>query len=66
MAGQYYPHKIDVCKDAVSIRGILMTYVLNKSLKNKTNGLSYIHQEVFVTYIEVSQKSSSAVVVTVP
>ena len=28
MAGQYYPDKIDVRKDAVSIPGILMTYVL--------------------------------------
>ena len=36
MAGQYYPDKIDVCKDAVSISGIPMTYVLIKSLeKNK-------------------------------
>ena len=36
MAGEYYPYKIDVCKDAVSIPGISMTYVLNKSLeKNK-------------------------------
>ena len=36
MAEQYYPDKIDVCKDAVSIPGISMTYVLNKSLeKNK-------------------------------
>ena len=36
MAGQYYPHKIDVCKDAVSIPGISMTYVLDKFLeKNK-------------------------------
>ena len=33
MAEQYYPNKIDVCKDAVSIPGISMTYVLNKSLK---------------------------------
>ena len=38
MAEQYYPDKIDVCKDAVSIRGISMTYVLNKSLE-KTKGL---------------------------
>ena len=38
MAGQYYPDKIDVCKDAVSIPGISMTYVLNKSLK-KNKGL---------------------------
>ena len=36
MAEQYYPDRIDVCKDAVSIPGISMTYVLNKSLeKNK-------------------------------
>ena len=36
MAGQYYPDKTDICKDAVSIPGISMKYVLNKSLeKNK-------------------------------
>ena len=36
MAEQYYLHKIDVCKDAVGIPGISMTYLLNKSLvKNK-------------------------------
>ena len=35
MAGQYYLDNIDVCKDAVSIPGISMTYVLNKSLKKK-------------------------------
>ena len=36
MAEHYYPVKIDVCKDAVTIPGISMTYVLNKSLeKNK-------------------------------
>ena len=33
MAGQYYPDKIDVCKDAVSISDTSMTYMLNKSLK---------------------------------
>ena len=48
MAEQYYPDKNDVCKDVVSIPGISMTYVLNKSLK-KTKGLSYIHQQTFVT-----------------
>ena len=41
MAGQYYPDKIDVCKDAVSIRGISMAHVLNMSLKKKI--LGYIH-----------------------
>ena len=36
MAGQYYLDKVDVCKDAVSIQGISMAYVLKKSLeKNK-------------------------------
>ena len=36
MTGQHYSDKIDVCKDAVSILGISMTYVLNKYLeKNK-------------------------------
>ena len=35
MAGQYYPDKIDVCKDAVSIPGISMTYVLSKSMDKK-------------------------------
>ena len=33
MVEQYYPDKNDVCKDVVSIPGISMTYVLNKSLK---------------------------------
>ena len=36
IAGQYYPDKIEVCRDAVSILGISMAYALNKSLeKNK-------------------------------
>ena len=36
MAEQCYPDQIDVCKEAVGIPDILMTYVLNKSLeKNK-------------------------------
>ena len=32
---QYYPDEIDLLKDAVSIPGISMTYVLNKALKKK-------------------------------
>ena len=32
----------------------------------KTKGLSYIHQGAFVTYVELNEKSSSAVVVMVP
>ena len=38
MAGQYYLDKVDVCKDAVSIPSISMTYVLNKFLQ-KHKGL---------------------------
>ena len=32
---QYYPDEIDLLKDAVSIPGISMNYVLNKALKMK-------------------------------
>ena len=32
---QYYPDEIDLLKDAVSIPGISMTYMLNKALKIK-------------------------------
>ena len=53
MAGQYYPDKIDICKDAVSIPGISVTYVLNKYLEKKAKSLSYIQQGVFVTYVEI-------------
>ena len=35
---QYYPDEINMLKDAVSIPGILMMYVLNKSLKMKQPG----------------------------
>ena len=65
MAGQYYPDKIDECKDAYSTPGISMTYVLNKSLK-KTRSFNYIYQEAFITYVEITEKSSSTVVVTMP
>ena len=36
-AEQYYPDKINMLKDAVSIPGISMTYVLNKALYNDKN-----------------------------
>ena len=36
-AEQYYPDKIDMLKDAVSIPGISMTYVLNKTMDNDKN-----------------------------
>ena len=64
MAEHYYLDEIEVSKDAVSIPGISMTYMLNKSLE-KTKGWSYIHQGVFVTYVKMYGKSSSAVVVMV-
>ena len=35
---QYYPDEIDMLKDAVSIPGISMNYVLNKALKMKKKG----------------------------
>ena len=35
---QYYPNEIDMLKDAVSILGISMTYVLNEVLKMKKHG----------------------------
>ena len=38
MAEQYYLDKIDVCKDAVGVPGISMTYVLNKPYKKKQEG----------------------------
>ena len=63
MAGQSYPDKTDVCKGAVTIPGISVTYVLNKSLEKN---LSHIHHGVFVTYVEIYGKSSSTVVVMVP
>ena len=63
MTEQYYLDKTDVCKDAVSIPRISMTFVLNKSLGKS---LSYIHQDIFLTYVEINGKSSSTVVLTVP
>ena len=64
MAEQYSPDKIDVCKDAVSIPGISMTYVQNKSLeKNKRLGL--YSPGGFVTYVKINEKSSSTVVLMV-
>ena len=36
-AEQYHPDKIDMLKDAVSIPGISMTYVLSKALDNDKN-----------------------------
>ena len=54
MAGQYYPDKIDVCKDAVSIPSISMTYVLKKPLeKNKglklysPKGICHLCQDIW-------------------
>ena len=44
MAGQYYTDEIDVCKNTVSIPGISMTYVQNKSLR-KNKGLKLYSPE---------------------
>ena len=65
MAGQCYPDKIDVCKDAVSIPSISMTYVLNKSLE-KNKGLKLYSAGAFVTYADIYGKSSNTVVVMMP
>ena len=54
MAGHYYPDKIDVYKDPFSIPGISMTYVLE--LYSPGN---------IVTFVEINDKSSSTVAVTV-
>ena len=51
MAGQYYPHKIDVCKNPASIPDISMTYELNKSLEkneklelHSPGGICYLYR----------------------
>ena len=65
MAGQHYPDKIDVCKDAVSIPSISKTYLLNNYLE-KNKGLELYSPEAFVTYVKVYKKSFSTVEVMVP
>ena len=52
MARQFYPDKFDVCKDAVTIPGISMTYVLNKSLEKtkklelySPGGICYLYRD---------------------
>ena len=47
MAGQYYPDKIDICKDAVSIPGISMTCVLRKPLEKNKKLESYSSGGIF-------------------
>ena len=65
MAKQYYPDKIDICKNAVSISAISMTYVLNKSLE-KNKRLVLYSPGAFVTYAGINEKSSGTVVVMAP
>ena len=67
MAGQYYLDKIDICKDAVSIPGISVTYVLRKSLKKNKKlelyspgGICYLCRD------KREELQSSTVVVLVP
>ena len=54
---QYYPDEINMLNDAVSIPGISMTYILNKSLKMKQPGESprYLHQ---VNLVATSARSA--------
>ena len=66
MAGQYYLDKIDISKDAVSIPGKSMTYVLSKSLEKKQKAWVIVTKGEFVTYVEINEKSSSTVVVMAP
>ena len=66
MAGQYYLDKIDISKDAVSIPGKSMTYVLNKSLEKNQKAWVIVTKGEFVTYVEINEKSSSTVVVMAP
>ena len=58
-----------VCKDAVSIPDISMTYVLNKSLE-KYKGLELYSPggiyNIFITYVEVCKKNFSTAVLMVP
>ena len=63
IAGQYYLEKIDVFKNAVSIPGISMTYVLNKSLEKHKKLELYAPGGVCL-YIEIKEKSSGTAVVT--
>ena len=62
MVEHYHPDKTDVCKDAVSIPGMSVTYVLSDISKS----LNYIHQEAFVAYVKICRKNSSTVVIAVP
>ena len=65
MAEQYCPDKTDVRKDAVSIQAYQWHTYWTSSWK-KTKGSSYIHQEAFVTDVEMNEKSSGTVAVMVP
>ena len=64
MVEQYYPDKIVGCKDAVSIPGISMTYVLKKSLK-KNKGLESYSPGGICHLCRIYMKSSSTVFVMV-
>ena len=61
MAEQCCPYKTEVSKYAVSIPVISMRNMLKKSLE-KDKKLELIHQEAFVTYIEINDNSFITVV----
>ena len=62
MTGQYYPDKIDIRKDAFSIPGISMAYVLNKSLKkSKQLGLYSLGGICYDGYCEECQLDLQAI-----
>ena len=55
MAEQYYPVKIDICKDAVSIPGKSITYVLNKSLEKNKNLELYSPESICLLCRDIRQ-----------
>ena len=66
MTEYYYPVKIDVYKDAVTIPGISMIYVLNKSLEKNKDLELYSPGDICHLPVEINKKSSSTVVLMVP
>ena len=65
MAEQYYPDMIDVWKDAVSIPGISMTYVLNKS-SEKDKKLELYSPRGTCHIFRNKREEPSSLAVTVP
>ena len=66
MAEQYYLDKTDACKDAGSIPGILITYVLKKSWEKNKKLELYSPGSICDIHVEINGKSFSTVVVKAP